>query len=191
MAKGTSTLIGIIIHPVKTTRMTLLGKPGRIAFAVLAGFLMSYFLADWMNHANIWMEHPPSFFQLLPFKILALMFVLAVTSGMIHLSADILGGGGRAVTLFFLLLMSLLPLWLYGPFASLLIFLNLPAWIWLVEWVLGAWSFVLFLICIRELYRFDLLKTFLTVAMPALFMLIIGISVYYCSASNLRTMFGL
>jgi hypothetical protein len=180
MAKILDHLFGMITHPAKTTRSILLGKPFTLSSIVFVGFLVSLLTSQWFQHNMVWMNRPMSFFEIVPLEIISIVAVLVVGSSLFHLTADFLGGGGRGMNLFFLIQISLLPLWLYGMLNilfSLLLKMQLLSNI--AAAVLFFWSLVLMIISIRELYRFTIFRACVTIFLPLLFVFAIGSIVAY------------
>ncbi|MBN1356071.1 YIP1 family protein [bacterium] len=159
---------GILLNPVRTIRKLLLGTPIVFSLIVLAGFLLSMVLTQWITRFPLAPGEAAFIMKTFAPQCVLLLVVLFLGTALIHLTADLLNGAGRGLNLFLLSLISLLPFWFAAPLALLFDWL-IPAGVFLTGFLLslGLWSLSLFLIAIREIYRFNIRKAFLTLFIPA------------------------
>ena len=167
MAKMIKQLNGMIFHPVNTIRKILLNQPARLAVTVFCGFLLSAGLAQWITHFRPVSNGTMALATFYLSELISILAVVFLMSSLFHLTADLLGGAGRGINLFFLSLISLLPLWLSGPLSLLFrLLLHQDATYAFLNGLLLFWSFLLFLVSVKELYRFTFPKAVAVVLMP-------------------------
>ncbi len=169
MSKVFAKLFGILFNPPKSIRMILLGKPLFPALISFSGFLISIFISQLLH---IFSSGPPDSQALLflfGFEIIGILFLIFLFSALFHLTADILGGGGRGINLFYFSLISLLPLWFRAVSTYLFeIVLSSPKADFWITIFLAAWSLIIFILCIGELYRFSFVKALVTFIIPVI-----------------------
>ncbi|MBN2055074.1 YIP1 family protein [bacterium] len=105
---------------------------------------------------------------------------LFLAAGLLHLSADLMGGGGSGAALLALLCIGTAPLILLAPIGLLLHSIGLSVIGWIpttVDFVIMVWMLVLYLVFIKETYRFKAGKALLTMLLPLcvmLFVMVLG-----------------
>ncbi len=177
MARLIYNLWGLVIHPVKTMRMLLLGKPFWLAQVVVLGVFISLFSAQFILNFDAFHAQPSSFFSLIPLEIVSLVVTIFTLSAIWHLTADMLGGAGRGLNLLLLIVISMLPMWLVGIFSFLFILISdIPLMYQISVGAVSIWSVILMIVSMRELYRFSHGRAVFTFMLPIIIM--VGITLY-------------
>jgi hypothetical protein len=166
MMKLISQLGQMVVRPGKTFRMLLLSKPVPLAIMVSLGALISFITGQWIHFSQVWNRYPSDAFPVISMQILLLGVGLLVFSGMIHLTADMFGGGGRAMNLFYFLQISLLPFWLVGPGIFLIKISGLDNLNKYLAGILIFWFLCFLVTGIREIYRFSFLRALSVILIP-------------------------
>ncbi|MCD4652831.1 YIP1 family protein [bacterium] len=156
------TISSLITKPFQTFRRLTLTNPVLAALLVVVGTIITLLINQWASHHKIYSTNPAAFTTLIPFYILVFMTGNILLAAIWHMTADILGGAGRGLTLQYFVSLATLPLWITGPAAILLkIFLAMDGFYPIILGLLFSWTIFLLTAAIKELYRFSLYKALL------------------------------
>lgn len=167
--KLTTHLFGILIRPVKTIRLLSISMPSSVPWIAFGGFCVSLYAARFVQNKEIFQTRPSSLLYLAPLEIFLILMALYCSSAILHMTADFLGGGGRGVTLFKLILLDTLPLWLLGPLNYLLhLATSMKTFNTITSIILLLWFVMLIVLNLKEIYRFSLGRALTTLILPVL-----------------------
>ncbi len=172
-------VFSMLAQPAQTTRRYLVHLPSGNPWFVFGGFIVSWYLFRFLKDIDLFRVRPSSMLVLVPIELALLLIFFFAAAAILHMTADFFGGGGRGLTLFRLLLLDILPLWLLGPVSYLsdaFPSLNLLGFALILSLLL--WTLLLVVISIKEVYRFTLSRALSTLLSP-LAIIAIGFSASY------------
>lgn len=172
-------LYGIIFQPGATLDKVAKEVPLLYSFIILFGVTFINLMVTYLTMnsrvpipaeigmAGSVLEQFWSFFAIIGI-ILILLFTLVkwyLNTGILHLTAEFLGGNGRALSLLAVLGCVPLPTIFVAPLEVLLYALNIPR-VYMVSLPFSIWVFILMIIGIRSTYGFSMARSLGTILVP-------------------------
>ncbi len=157
----------MLTQPAATIRRYLVHLPSGNPWFVFGGFVCSWYLFRFLKDIDLFRVRPSSVLILVPVELLLMLIFFFASAAVLHMTADFLGGGGRGITLFRLLLIDILPLWLLGPISYLFHTLtSLRVLSFILMSILLLWTLLLIVLSIKEVYRFTFTRALSTLLTP-------------------------
>lgn len=170
----------VILRPRRLFRELTLTNAAPLAVWIAAITLGSMLMSLWASHHTVYARNFDAFIALASVYILVFLSGIAVFAAVWHLTADMVGGAGRGLTLFYFILISTIPLWIAGPAAWVLqIVFALKGIYTILLILLTAWMLGLLIQAFSQLYRFSAARSALVIFLPVLLFSLIATAIVY------------